>query len=703
MKEALFFTTVSANCLLYLLGTTSNAVMGYLFFRRKKLKTRINSFIAHLSINSAVRSSFVVYSKIVNSLIGEKYLNYSICNLIAIIEVSTSTQFFSLLAALSYSILKRMACDRQLALVVADDLAILQHVVIFFGSLTLAAFGLESFGFEESRGTCGVRYNPGYSLFRIFMLAFKFLVSIFVFYVCSRVCKNDLENRNLIHPIAAEANFQRDNTVVSDTSHEETCAPIGTSRGKTDSATGVCSNVNTKSTELDSSDNSPCDSTLCDIGEAPYDDKQSFDSAKSNNIQSNVIYVNTRKTDDNDCLSNLDSPDPSTARPKWQSAKYKNPSRFDSDTESEISLNGRIVFSALPVDDGAGMEDVSVRETSFCLEVEDLRTGKTFKTIDINQISALSSAGRACNSKVNKKPNCLCAQHLKNYGPDNEFRESAGIESVFGTSDFKLESPTSSPEFIDNKEAAQEQRERNTFWRFARSVVLVLRRLIVRTKKLSNKVDVQTCYEQNECNLDEEGPGSLSLKSFDSEQYSRDVVACDFELRTRCGSEVHRTNSAVTSLPIVSQSTEEQVTQKDIRKSCCHENNSTSMTEYSSNSSQCDHFRDLHSTQYSVAPCNGCHGSEGVLGRSSTEDPCKAAKKCRTMVIFMISCLSIALSTPILSLQFLAVLGVWKGPKAIVGIADLVSDLNICLVPMVYANFCLDFRQEIFSFFIKKS
>ena len=700
MKDALFFTTVSANCLLYLLGTTSNVVMGYLFFRRKRLQTRINSFIAHLSVNSAVRS-FVVYSKIVNSLIGEKYLNSSICNLIAIIEVSTSAQFFSLIAALSYSILKSMICDRQFALIVTDDLAILQHVVIFFASLTLAAFGLDSFDFEESRSTCGVKYNPGYSIFQIFLLGFKFLVGIFIFYVYCRVCKSDLRNRKLIHPIGVESKCQQDSTAASDTSHDVTCSPIV--GGQIDSATGVCSNGNTKSTELDSSNTSPCDSAHCDIGEPAYDEKQSFGSAKSNSVQSNVLFVHTAKTDDDDlCFGNLDSPNPSTARPKLHSVKYRDPNSFDSDNDSQNSLKGQIVvFSALP---GAGMEGASVRETSFCLEVEDLRTGKTFRTNDINQVPTSSSASRTCNSKVSEKPNFLCAQHLKKCEPDDEFHESEGIESVFGTTDCKLESHTSKPEFIDDKEAAQVQRERNAFWRFTRSVVLVLRRYIVRTKKHSNKVAaVQACYEQNECNLDEEDPGSLSLKSFDSGQYGRDVVACDFELRTRCGNEILRTNSTVASRPVVSQSIDEKMTQKDRHRSCCDENNTTSITEYVSNSKQYDLSRDLHSTQYIVAPCNGCHGAGGVLRRNSAEEQRKTTEERRSMVIFMISCLSIVLTTPILSLEFLAVVGVWTGAKVIVTIADLVSDLTISLVPIVYAYACLDFRQELFSLFIKKS
>lgn len=727
MKGALLFISASVHCLLYLVGTTGNVIVVFAIFRRKRLQTRINSFVVHLLVISAIRSSFVVYSKVINSFIGKKHLSSNMCNMIATIQVSFSIQTCCVLGVLSHACRRRI-CLRQFTRSYPKDRAILHQIGIIFVSLVLSAFGLDSYFYDDFRNTCGIQLNPQRSIFQIVLLAFQLALFIVILCMNCRVCSGSLLSKNIIHPMGIEPEKGAENTKVSATEGTPTDASSGTFRAKIDDSAGVISNGNTKSTELGSSDDSPCDIVHSNSsrGDSTFDEKISYGSTKSIDIQHKERRNSERKEGDIVYVDNLDGPISTTKRTKLQSAKYRDPTSFDSETESEASQQDQVIgFSTLP-ECGTILDDGNLQETSFCLEVEDLRTGQRLKTNDDGQMPDSASTDKTHYVIPNNPASYSQMNGVSNYG---ELHLEMNSRRVLSSVQSGPQSSVMTTDIVKMEEAAEGQTHTSFIGRFDRVVALFIRRIFGRFKKHSNKISpIQRYYEQSECSHKKEKPKSSVGEAFGSEKYGNDPVSCGIHSQADSrehANDLHRGEISVNSFnwkalhPLVprrfddtciniSQFLSEQESYEDISDFCSHGNKVVPVLNYSSKkrrkSSPEDRAQEnIVRFTYAVAPCRGCHGSEIIVKPNSFIEQYLANGKRLKMVVFAISCSYIFLSMPLLSLELLTTLGVLKRTKTPIIIADIINDLTVCTMPLLYGCFCREFRREIFSLFVKKA
>ena len=724
MKGDVVSLAIFANCVTYLVGTTSNVILILVFYRCRTLQTRLNSFIMHLSFVSAVRSSFIVYSKFVNLSAGTKHLNSNICNMIAMMQVSISIQTFILLGIIAYARSTNKSRERRFAGSLQKDWAVLEHIVIIAGSIILAIFGLGNYFYDDARCTCSIQFSQERPVFEKVFLTARFLL---VFIVLCFFFKAFKGNASLIYPLQIELKGYPSGLAVTPVRHKYIGSSDGAFREQSNSANGGTSNGNTKSTELVSTDNSPFSSSQCgsfkdcqssiNIEKHSFASDKSIDAADAEKHESGNEIEISENLNDYFSQNSLKSVAEKSCyrRPRIKSAKYRHPNSFDYGTESELSDSDQIVvFSAMPADN-CHFGDDSFRETSFCLEVEDLRTGKRFKTNDIDQISEIPPA------RNDPGPEVDVTRAITHQGKYKKACEINGRSQAETNSDVllsnsqcsNLQSSASIPACTNETEAQKKMRENNFFKRFTRVIVPSVRTVLTSIKRVSrsNKVSsAHASYEQTDHNLNQE----ISNKNFDAsyifgkcdtdegienglnlqkEKKKRDKSEFDHHRFDLC----HFVNGQKKSQEISCIESQDDKLPKTMRY--LERSRPTEGLE----GPQMDILRFKYtasSSQVTKPSRNDEH--KGTFESISAVKQYLSNEKRLTVLLFAISCSYIALSLPMISLEFLSGIGVWKRTKIAVIIADIINDLTVFVVPILYGYFCREFRREISAFCVKR-
>ena len=649
--------------------------------------------------------------------------------MIAAIHVSTLIQSLCVLVFLSYTNLRRILCTSHFPCTFPNDSAILQHIGIICVSLILAALGLHNYFFDDFRGTCGIAFNPQRSPFQILFLVFKWALVILILCTHYRAFKGSLRNKALIHPLEVgpkKSDFRADFSVTKSAPP----AKIRTFREKINGATGTTSNGNTKSTEVGSCDDSlrGSEKCSCSAGDSMHDRKQSYDSTKLINTQQKEKLEGRASRESKECPDCLDGPTQIGVKPKLQSTRYRDPNSFDSETENGDGQHDQIAVSSAVPGGSAVLEERCGRETSFCLEVEDLRTGKRIRTNNIKKTLESSPVSKKCNSDVNKSTSMSQVNDAIRHELIEDFCLDTSSEAVLGSmrSGNRRSSTLATCEVNENIDA--EASNDTFFFRRLRRMVAPCIRTLGCGIKRSNRISAQDCCKQSNCYLSSTKPFHLD-ESFESEECCTNAVPYKLHSHAwgrecavyypeedapcNCNGAKHR--------PFVPKEFNyprvdvcQFANEKQSYESVCishHESKPVPMLLYSPNARR--HYphenvlrgrEDIPRFTYTVPPWSrgNHHKIEGILRPSSIIQRKMAKDRQLTMLIFAINCAYILLSAPLLSLELLSILDIWKRTKTGTVIVDVVNDLTNCIVPIICGFFYEEYRREIFSLFTKK-
>lgn len=685
------------NCLLYLIGTTGNIILIFVFYRCRKLRTRINSLIIHLSLISAVRSSFIIYSKIVTLSSGSKHINPNICNMIGMIQVSTSIQSFAILSILSFLRSTKDKNERSLAGQFSKDRFTFYHFSIVFVASMIATFGLGKYFFNDSRSICGIEFAPQHPLFeKFYIVTLMSFIIIILFFYC-KVLRGMLKHSSVTYP----AVFELENGGISDViTRGDSSAEIPREKGTV--SNGVTSNCNTRSTGLGSSNNSTEKTSKLEYFK--YGSTLSTDGKRSS-LNSIAISgedddrkerINARQTCNNDgdsLQSSRDIPNEPIHR-NWraQSAIYRDPNSFDSETENGMSRSdGNVLFSAFPT-------ILDSHQESFCLEVEDLRTGKRYRTNDLEQTSQISLCESDDEPGSNEESKVANIRFYKNHENILCLKSKTDSKRIcFNEQLSRNHSCASIQGMSYDNEAPQQRHDKKMLRNF------ILRRFFGKEKKVAMQSRVfprqKELTKVEKCIIPNYHAGKYENDNVTSHDSTTGIEENKKNVKRNPLSDVCSSQNG--SSFVLRNFTFEKSNRRDLF--AVEKNNPVEVIggngSVKENASNVD---DLQSKRCAVSN-EDMSTTDCSLKPSIVLNRYLAHEKRLTIILFGISIGYILLKMPLIFIVILSIAQSWETSKTVTMIVDTIHDLTVCLIPMLYGCLCREFRHAILRFFTKRT
>eukprot|EP00794_Sanderia_malayensis_P007963 gene7963-8821_t len=259
MSSKSVVVNIFVNSLIALLGTVVNIVVIFVLLRTRRLRTWTNAIIKHMLIMNLLKSSFVVYSKIINQATNAKYLNASICGATSTLRFITDTQaalIIIIIAIASYARVANLRCYAKLKQRITQ---LYYYVILATLAISLLpVFKSGSHVFDSSTGVCCLTFSTESRAFRsihnVIVVIVPLLLVLPLYY---RVFSIVSKRQNTVTPA------NRDGGTDYFDGKDVSAANCASSQGSRDS------NVNTNETVLSSADRS--------IGSAPLENNDMFE------------------------------------------------------------------------------------------------------------------------------------------------------------------------------------------------------------------------------------------------------------------------------------------------------------------------------------------------------------------------------------------------------------------------------------------